>query len=93
MELHNIAETAYPEKPKRKKVGGRPKGGKNLITTAAKDAIAMAAFRLGGYQRLYEWAKENKANERIFWSTVYPKLLPHQVSGQIDSNITISWKS
>lgn len=53
----------------------------------------MAAETLGGTDRLVAWAKEDKTNERIFWGTVYPKLLPHQVNGQLDSNIQISWKS
>lgn len=79
--------------PKGAKYGGRKKGTPNHSTQAAKDAIAMAAETLGGTDRLVAWAKEDKTNERIFWGTVYPKLLPHQVNGQLDSNIQISWKS
>jgi len=60
---------------------GRPKGVPNKITTAAKDAIAQAAEGLGGTNRLVEWAKEDPLNERAFWSSIYPKLLPLQVSG------------
>lgn len=61
---------------------GRPKGTPNKTTTACKDAIAAAAEGLGGTQRLIDWAKEDPANERVFWGTVYPKLLPLQVSGE-----------
>lgn len=60
---------------------GRPKGVPNKITTAAKDAIAQAAEKLGGTDRLVEWAQEDPANERAFWSSIYPKLLPLQVNG------------
>lgn len=60
---------------------GRPKGVPNKITTAAKDAIAQAAEKLGGTNRLVEWAQEDPANERAFWSSIYPKLLPLQVNG------------
>lgn len=60
---------------------GRPKGVPNKITTAAKDAIAQAAERLGGVDRLVEWVQEDTANERVFWGTIYPKLLPLQVNG------------
>lgn len=60
---------------------GRPKGSKNKTTTAAKEAIALAAEKLGGVDRLVEWAKSDDANERAFWSVIYPKLLPHQVEG------------
>ena len=63
---------------------GRPKGALNKTTTAAKDAIAKAAESLGGADRLVEWAKEDPANERVFWGTIYPKLLPLQVSGAGD---------
>lgn len=59
---------------------GRPKGAKNKVTKAAKDAIADAAEGLGGTQRLIAWAKEDPKNEHTFWGTIYPKLLPLQVN-------------
>jgi len=74
---------------------GKPKGATNKTTTAAKDAIAQAAEALGGAARLVEWAKEDPANERVFWGTIYPKLLPLQLTGegggaiQTDNTITI----
>lgn len=61
---------------------GRPKGALNKTTQAAKDAIAIAAAELGGSQRLVNWAKEDPANERVFWGTIYPKLLPLQLTGK-----------
>ena len=61
---------------------GRPKGAPNKTTASAKDAIAKAADALGGSDRLVAWAKEEPANARIFWGTIYPKLLPLQVSGE-----------
>lgn len=60
---------------------GRPKGALNHTTRAAKDAIALAAEKLGGVERLTAWAQEAPENERVFWGTIYPKLLPLQVSG------------
>lgn len=60
---------------------GKPKGATNKTTQAAKDAIAQAAAELGGAERLVEWVKEEPSNERIFWGTIYPKLLPLQVNG------------
>ena len=60
---------------------GRPKGAVNKTAKAAKDAIADAAENLGGTDRLVAWAKEDPLNERAFWSTIYPKLLPLQVNG------------
>lgn len=61
---------------------GRPKGLRDRRTTTAMEAIAMAAESLGGHQRLGEWAKEAPENEKVFWGTIYPKLLPLQVTGK-----------
>lgn len=68
---------------------GRPKGSLNKTTLAAKEAIALAAEGLGGTDRLIEWAKEDPLNERAFWSNIYPKLLPLQVSGDPENPLTI----
>ena len=61
---------------------GRPKGSVNKVTAEAKNVIAEAAAALGGKDRLVAWAKEAPENEKAFWSTVYPKLLPLQVTGE-----------
>ncbi len=61
---------------------GRPKGALNKTTQSAKDAIAEAAEVLGGATRLVAWIKEDPSNEKVFWGTIYPKLLPLQVSGE-----------
>lgn len=66
---------------------GRPKGMTNKVTQAAKDAIALAAEGLGGQKRLVAWAKEDPKNERDFWVSVYPRLIPVQVSGDPDNPI------
>lgn len=63
---------------------GRPKGSQNRTTKAAKDAITEAASRIGGVDRLVEWIQEEPANEKAFWGTIYPKLLPLQVNGAGD---------
>ena len=68
---------------------GRPKGALNHNTRAAKDAIAQAAEALGGAERMTAWAKEDPANERVFWGTIYPKLLPLQISGPNGDPLTL----
>jgi hypothetical protein len=60
---------------------GRPKGSVNKTTAAAKAMIEQAADQLGGTARLVAWAMEAPENERVFWGTVFPKLLPLQVQG------------
>lgn len=69
------------------KTGGRQKGALNKTTMAAKEAIAIAAEMLGGVDRLVEWAKEDPQNEKAFWSSVYPKLLPLTLSGDENNPI------
>lgn len=67
------------------KSGGRQKGALNKITQTAKDTIVEVAERLGGTSRFTAWAKEDKENEKIFWSSIYPRILPLQ-SNQDASN-------
>lgn len=61
---------------------GRKRGEPNKVTSAAKSAIELAAEGLGGFARLQAWAKEDPLNERAFWTQIYTKLLPLQVTGQ-----------
>lgn len=60
----------------RKKTGGRKKGTPNKTTAAVREAILFAADAIGGQERLAEWAKESPDNEKVFWASIYPKLLP-----------------
>lgn len=64
---------------------GRPKGAVNKTTKAAKEAIALAAEDLGGKDRLVAWVREDPANERLFWGSIYTKLL--SASGTQDDPI------
>ena len=66
---------------------GRPKGSPNKIGKAAKDVIAQAAAELGGAERLLVWAQEAPENERAFWTTIYPKLIPVTLSGDPDNPV------
>lgn len=61
---------------------GKPKGALSKTTKTAKEAIALAAEKLGGADRLVEWAQSDPLNERVFWGSIYPKLLPLQVTGE-----------
>lgn len=64
-----------------RKLPGRPKGVPNRTTVAAKEAIEIAMEGIGGTERLIKWAKKNDKNEYAFWTMIYPKLLPLQVTG------------
>jgi len=84
-----IVKSADKRKPPRAGMG-RPKGALNKTTTAAKDAIALAFEGLGGTQRLIDWAKEEPENERAFWTSIYPKLLPLQLTGDANNPLHIT---
>lgn len=68
---------------------GRVKGSVNKTTKTAKEAIALAAEKLGGADRLVAWAQEEPQNERVFWGTIYPKLLPLQVTGDTEAPLQV----
>jgi hypothetical protein len=69
---------------------GKPKGAISKTTRTAKEAIALAAEGLGGADRLIAWAKEDPANERAFWASIYPKLIPVQVQGDPDAPLGLT---
>jgi len=69
---------------------GKPKGALNKTTRTALEAIAYAADKVGGADRLVEWIKEDPSNEKVFWGTVYPKLLPLQVNGEIKGFVILT---
>lgn len=78
---------AAPKNPK-----GRTKGAKDKLGRTAKEAIEFAAQRIGGPQRLAAWIKEDTENERVFWASIYPKLLPLQVSGPDGGAVQVDGK-
>ena len=69
--------------PNQPKTGGKVKGTPNHLTQDVKKAIELVAQGLGGHNRMREWAKEAPENERLFWGTIYPKLLPHTVNATV----------
>ena len=71
---------------------GKPKGALSKTTKTAKEAIALAAEGLGGTERLIEWCKSDPKNESAFWTSVYPKLLPLQVSGDPENPLSVIHK-
>lgn len=75
-----------------KRGAGRPKGSKNKVSAEAKDVIARAAAELGGESRLVAWALEAPENEKAFWSTIYPKLLPLTVAGDSSNPLNLVTK-
>ncbi len=73
----------------RQKTGGRKKGTPNKLTSTAREAISFAANKMGGGERLYEWAISAPENERAFWTSIYPKLVPIDVNASGSLVITL----
>lgn len=71
---------------------GRPKGSQNKSTKAAKELIQAVAEGLGGADRMLAWAQEAPENERAFWTSIYPKLLPVQLQGDKENPLEAAVK-
>lgn len=51
---------------------GRPKGSKNKLTTNAKEAFSYAFDKIGGAEKLAQWAVENTTE----FYKLYARLIP-----------------
>jgi hypothetical protein len=63
---------------------GRPKGVPNKVTLAAKEAIHEAFEQMGGIEALVTWANKGD-NAKVFYSQIWPKIVPLTVGGDPDS--------
>lgn len=50
------------------------------MTKVAREVIQGCAESLGGMDRMVAWVKEDPVNERIFWSSIYTRLVPLDVT-------------
>lgn len=70
-------ETLNESSSSRKRVG-RQKGVPNAISGQAKENIAAVFVRLGGTAAMARWAKRNQSE---FYTRIYPRILPHELTG------------
>ena len=61
-----------------KKTGGRKAGTPNKATASVKQAIEDAFEDIGGAEALAKWARANPGD---FYTRVYVRLIPHQLTG------------
>lgn len=66
------------------------KRGPDKLGHGARMAIMMVAENLGGVDRMTEWVKEDEKNERLFWSSIYPKVLPKEIKAEVAATHVIS---
>ena len=69
---------------------GRPKGAVNKTTKLAKQAIAEAFEELGGKDALVRWAKADDDNMKVFYATIWPKIIPLQVEADVTGEHTVT---
>lgn len=74
---------------KGKKTGGRQPGSPNRLSLSAKECISQVAQRLGGVDALYNWVNADNYNKNSFWTKIYPRLLPVQLTGDGQAPISI----
>jgi hypothetical protein len=58
------------------------------LTPDAKEAIALAFQGLGGVKRLIKWANASASHLMIFYTQMYVKLLPYQLTAKVDHTVT-----
>jgi hypothetical protein len=61
----------------------------NKTTTLARTAIAEAFELLGGTQALVAWARSSPDAQKVFYGTIYPRLLPLQLTGEDGGDIGV----
>jgi hypothetical protein len=60
---------------------GRKPGVQNVTSRNVREMIIEATRRIGGIERLIAWIQESERNELIWWSQIWPRLLPLQIRG------------
>ena len=55
---------------------GTKKFGVSPTPDLTLEDLALAVDLMGGIRGLVKFARRNAANERLFWSVIFPKLLP-----------------
>jgi hypothetical protein len=73
------------------KTGGRKPGVANIQTRSCRAIISEACALVGGARRLADWIREDPVNEMLYWTRIYPRLLPLTVqgSGLLELNVAI----
>jgi len=80
-----MSENANAKPKNRGNAGkGRPRGSLNKTTRAAREAIDEVFEGLGGVQGMLDWARTNTHTKTLFYSSIYPKMLPLKVHKNLD---------
>jgi hypothetical protein len=62
--------------------GDRADATHDTAPTIARDVIAQAFDRIGGIEAFVDWIESSEDHRKLFYATLYPKLLTLQVTGK-----------
>jgi hypothetical protein len=80
MEESPMHERAPAAAGRTAKFAGKP-------VTAARDAIALAFEEVGGVSALAAWVEASEDNRKIFYATIYAKIIPLQPGGDAEDPV------
>ena len=63
---------------------------RTLNPASDRQSLAGAVERMGGAEGLADWAMEDARNEEKFWTTLYPKLIPLEITADVGGAIKIA---
>jgi hypothetical protein len=75
-----MSEQSLPVVVKRRPGGGRPVGVKGQTSNQTRENIVQVFEELGGVDAFVRWVKKSRANETLFYTRIYPKLIRSGVS-------------
>lgn len=73
---------------------GRPKGVPNKITSDIRQMIVDVVDKIGGAERMLQWAQSSPEAEKAFWTVLVPRILPKEINigGQADNPLNLGLK-
>jgi hypothetical protein len=60
--------------------------GRNAPAPSARDAVARAFEEIGGVAALAEWIESSEDNRKVFYATIYPKILSLPAGGDAEAS-------
>lgn len=74
---------------KGKKTGGRTAGTPNKVTSSIKASVLAVFDKIGGDEAFALWASENPTE----FYKIASRLVPTEVTAEVDGSIEVRWKS
>jgi hypothetical protein len=78
-----------PSEPKPKGTTSASRTAAPLRNVGAREAVALAFERIGGWEELVRWVEESDHNREIFFARIWPRLLPLKMSSEAASQVVV----